>query len=1277
MKRKILTIAALFWAVFAFAQDPNAPYPAVGVGNAPFNSRAMITKQYQGQNGKPVWITFEAFADSIATYITTDSTDTPLYNPNDTASITVYAPNHGLNVNDYTGGIIPFRPGFLPAKATVQDSLQIGYIIATPDPDTLVYKYSGELAIDTDTLKQFGTYYLSDTPGMSDTIPGTIESQTFVMVDSGLVYLREIGFRTDFYIPVYSIPAVFFTVFGGDASAPSDSFITVVANFLYNAGAIRAGSYLVTETSAASDNPTYINSGIPSNMWVFTSPAETPRRIRGQINSISLTDTIWGGSGLEPLDTVIHTGVPTVSQVADWYETNFTNNDLRLENGSLLYYIGSGDKQNPETVFWIGQELTESGIPDNNYERLIKKLPGGSSGGDWLGTYLPAGDVTINTSNLFALTDGTNDIWIYPNDFSMYSPTSAINFYPNYLGMENGSNIGYFNTTELEFSDWTYAQMGNFYLNTNQDTTGTLGYALVRTGSEIELSPVSTTWLKPAWEGGNVTINYLNNRLLWNSSTGTYYDFSPDYMELYFDDGTGNNGGSIYNYNGSGTGMYSFDIDDTGTFDLRPEILSLRTGLGSGAWMGMFFQKTAGGAVVSDSSMVFTRRRSPDPDFRFTTMNASVDSMYFANESYAIPSSGPVSDSSFIMFNSLGNSEWVLNNDIGTWMKPEIENNGGFTINSNNSYNFRNAAGTENTYYDASLIQMNAIPQAGNDLMQLTRNSIVFDDGTEVSTLNKSSLSIDDGTNTTVLTQGSLDSDGNLYTGRNTIGAGQKAYSLFRDNGLLSYAESATGAYSGLALNPSATASGYNLDASDNTGNYYSYISVDASANAANNQIYILSEDYSGSNQNMGVYFEKSSGVVFGAGGNNDYIFKGGNIYGSNDLFTIKSTGQLQGNLYGSGTFTGTAAYYMAVDASGNLIEVSAPTSTNFYNTNGSFTGNRTAAMGVNDVYFTTSGGTLYITDGAFSNQSNWTTTGYYHNYTDGVSDFSTMVGGMSSGDPYWQHSASDADQNTIIQNTVDPSEGEMGFSIATEPDDTDASLNVNLTIGEFFTGTGVGTGLNLFNQDFGSKTWAGKYRFMSYETTTNTFSLFDNGLIFDDGAVPSTTSSTVSLMKWTGDGTDANPGTVTLSSFAANAILKTDGTNFVGSSVMSETGTAITFTAPLYEGDGSATAPTYSNTGDTNTGAYFHADNNYSFATDGTFRGAFDENGFFGVGVTDPTSYLHSSGTGSIQLRLENSFTPTGTSDAAGATGNIAWDDDYIYVKTSAGWKRSALSTF
>lgn len=115
------------------------------------------------------------------------------------------------------------------------------------------------------------------------------------------------------------------------------------------------------------------------------------------------------------------------------------------------------------------------------------------------------------------------------------------------------------------------------------------------------------------------------------------------------------------------------------------------------------------------------------------------------------------------------------------------------------------------------------------------------------------------------------------------------------------------------------------------------------------------------------------------------------------------------------------------------------------------------------------------------------------------------------------------------------------------------------------------------------------------------------------------------------------------------------DSGNITGSNVMTETGTAITFAAPLYEIDGAESLPSYSNTGDTDTGMFFPAANEIGFSTGGTEKVRVD----------------------ALGLVLVTGFTPTGTADAAGVEGALARDDDYIYVKTSAGWKRSALSTF
>jgi len=69
---------------------------------------------------------------------------------------------------------------------------------------------------------------------------------------------------------------------------------------------------------------------------------------------------------------------------------------------------------------------------------------------------------------------------------------------------------------------------------------------------------------------------------------------------------------------------------------------------------------------------------------------------------------------------------------------------------------------------------------------------------------------------------------------------------------------------------------------------------------------------------------------------------------------------------------------------------------------------------------------------------------------------------------------------------------------------------------------------------------------------------------------------------------------------------------------------------------------------------------------------------GNVGVMVTDPSSKVDIySPNGYDQLRLRSSFTPSGSSDASGDIGDVAWDDGYIYIKTSNGWKRTSLETF
>jgi hypothetical protein len=45
--------------------------------------------------------------------------------------------------------------------------------------------------------------------------------------------------------------------------------------------------------------------------------------------------------------------------------------------------------------------------------------------------------------------------------------------------------------------------------------------------------------------------------------------------------------------------------------------------------------------------------------------------------------------------------------------------------------------------------------------------------------------------------------------------------------------------------------------------------------------------------------------------------------------------------------------------------------------------------------------------------------------------------------------------------------------------------------------------------------------------------------------------------------------------------------------------------------------------------------------------------------------------------VRIPTPKTPTGTADASLSAGAISWDDNYVYVKTSTGWKRAALTAW
>jgi len=91
-----------------------------------------------------------------------------------------------------------------------------------------------------------------------------------------------------------------------------------------------------------------------------------------------------------------------------------------------------------------------------------------------------------------------------------------------------------------------------------------------------------------------------------------------------------------------------------------------------------------------------------------------------------------------------------------------------------------------------------------------------------------------------------------------------------------------------------------------------------------------------------------------------------------------------------------------------------------------------------------------------------------------------------------------------------------------------------------------------------------------------------------------------------------------------------------------------------------------------------FYAGRDALFTSDIHIQGSGTTRGNIGINNESPTSKLDIIGTnGYTQLRLRRVYTPTSTADSNGEDGDIAWDDDYIYIKTTVGWKRTTLSIF
>lgn len=65
-------------------------------------------------------------------------------------------------------------------------------------------------------------------------------------------------------------------------------------------------------------------------------------------------------------------------------------------------------------------------------------------------------------------------------------------------------------------------------------------------------------------------------------------------------------------------------------------------------------------------------------------------------------------------------------------------------------------------------------------------------------------------------------------------------------------------------------------------------------------------------------------------------------------------------------------------------------------------------------------------------------------------------------------------------------------------------------------------------------------------------------------------------------------------------------------------------------------------------------------------------------VFFSDDSDLLSRKSPAGVVRSLEpRAFTPSGTADTTGVTGEWGYDSDYVYVKTAGGWKRAALASF
>lgn len=306
--------------------------------------------------------------------------------PVDTSSLLIYVPSHGITIP--AEGYVPLNRLYQPAKTVSPDSSHIVYAVGVPHPDTIEIKFTGEISVVHGLTPGDLMYLQDDGSELANTPDSQVPAPTAFVIDSSRLFLSEVGVDLSQLIGRQVIVSPAITLMGGDPVVPTDTVIQMVISQLYEpVGKAKPGTVFYTAYASQNNNPAYRpNSAAndpltPSIAWLWDGEKAT--RIHETPRAFSLTETRYGALDAFVLNPVTMGpgGVPNDSTVALWLQTNIENNDLRVPDGTMLYYVGTGTVQSPQFQWLVlGADPTNSS-GQSIYLKMIKNVSGGSQGG--------------------------------------------------------------------------------------------------------------------------------------------------------------------------------------------------------------------------------------------------------------------------------------------------------------------------------------------------------------------------------------------------------------------------------------------------------------------------------------------------------------------------------------------------------------------------------------------------------------------------------------------------------------------------------------------------------------------------------------------------------------------------------------------------------------------------------------------------------------------------------------------------------------------------------